>query len=436
MSSCNTEQKRILNTLLDAYENSLSFQGKNRKHQTFSIRPEKLFPSYGDDAEYLKFASLNESMENLLQAGFVTLQKETNGIIKRVILRQDAIEDCYQILGRRSRKAMQAGLLEVLAAYAGEANADGATYAGPDDAMHHEGATADPDDAMYGESAAADPLEEYVRAQRERIARNKNVEYYEETDTDFSEFSDLLCLVRAILDHEQEVFIRDFSIQLFGDSKRVEQLRAKAQGLLFQYGSFDDRETVLAECGVLSTPTYVSVKGQLRLSLGGQVLDLSGLHGDISLSTETLSDVEDITVSGKRVITIENLTTFHDFPGDSDAVIYLGGFHNAVKRKFLKRLHQQNPDCNYYHFGDLDAGGFYILSHLRRKTGISFTPLYMDTETLKEYQEYAKPLTQNDRKRLRQLLEHSEYREEAGDVLRYMLEHDCKLEQEAIHINR
>lgn len=76
-----------------------------------------------------------------------------------------------------------------------------------------------------------------------------------------------------------------------------------------------------------------------------------------------------------------------------------------------------------------DAGGFYILEHLKRETGIEFQPYKMDLETLKEYQEYTKKLTINDRDRLIKLKE-SQFKE----VIGYMLENDCKLEQEAIII--
>ena len=53
----------------------------------------------------------------------------------------------------------------------------------------------------------------------------------------------------------------------------------------------------------------------------------------------------------------------------------------------------------------------------------------MDVNTLQAYSEYAKPLTENDRKRLEKLRDG-----EFGDAVAYMLEHNCKLEQEALDI--
>ena len=81
------------------------------------------------------------------------------------------------------------------------------------------------------------------------------------------------------------------------------------------------------------------------------------------------------------------------------------------------------------HFGDIDAGGFYILQHLRNKTGIEFVPYCMDMKTLKENLQYTKKLTENDKKRLSALAE-----TEFGETVEFMLEHNCKLEQEAMDL--
>ena len=167
---------------------------------------------------------------------------------------------------------------------------------------------------------------------------------------------------------------------------------------------------------------------------------MSLMEGDIALSTESLKSLKAVTVMGKCVVTVENLTSFHDYSTEDDFVVYLGGFHNKVKRDFLLYLYQQNPEKEYRHFGDIDAGGFYILEHLKKATGIPFRSLYMDTKTLERYRRDRKPLTENDRKRLLQLKEElaermqHEETEDYGEVISYMLDENCKLEQEAVHI--
>ena len=140
-----------------------------------------------------------------------------------------------------------------------------------------------------------------------------------------------------------------------------------------------------------------------------------------------LKQIEQIQVTGNRVITIENLTSFHAFSEHDMLAVYLGGYHNTHRRNLIRMIYAQNPDSAYYHYGDIDAGGFYILLHLRKKTGVAFQPHHMDIETLQRYGKYTKPLTEHDKNRLKKLLGG-----EFGETVAYMLKHNCKLEQEAL----
>ncbi|MCM1119654.1 MAG: DUF2220 domain-containing protein [bacterium] len=412
-------QRKVLEHLLDSYERSKTFQGENQVSQHFTVNVGKLFPRYHDDAEYDYFCQVNEAMEELSRLSLVKLEYERKGILKKVCLNLERLDSCYELLERTPRKREQQELQKIWEEF----------YPGEDCSSALE---------QSAESARARlvPLHRYIAAQRARMEKNQNVEYY---GHDLKEYRELLLAARAALENREEVFVRNLSMQLFHDSKRVEQLATRLEALLYQYGEFQEKGAVLEECGIVHTPTYVMIKGNGALTLGGQKLNLSLLKGDIALSTETVRSLTDVTVLGQRVVTVENLTSFHDYPAGQDLVIYLGGFHNKVKRDFLICLYRQNPDREYRHFGDIDAGGFYILEHLKRKTGIAFRSLHMDVPTLRRYAADLKPLTGNDRKRLQQLWEALQEQrqrgvclEDYGEVIDYMLEHGCKLEQEAV----
>ena len=169
------------------------------------------------------------------------------------------------------------------------------------------------------------------------------------------------------------------------------------------------------------------VKGQGILHCGEKI-DLSILTGDIGLSTQTLKDLSSVELNGANVMTIENLTNFHKYKPENELVIYLGGFHNSVKRDFIKLVAKCNPATVFKHFGDIDAGGFYILEHLKKKTGINFIPHNMDIKTLEDNKEHWIKLTENDRNRLRFLAEKIN---DCKETIDYMLKNNCKLEQEA-----
>lgn len=107
----------------------------------------------------------------------------------------------------------------------------------------------------------------------------------------------------------------------------------------------------------------------------------------------------------------------------------LGGFHNRSKEKLLEMIYEQNPDKAYYHKGDLDVYGFAILESLKARTGIPFRPLEMDVETLKRFYNAGlyRPLSEADRKAML-----SPALKEYEDIFRFMLEHNCKAEQESM----
>lgn len=390
-------QQTVINKLLDKYEKSKTFTGTNQVNQSFGRKVAELFPKYKDDAEYEVFCEINEALDDLRSLGLVNLLMKHGEIIDTVSLNVERLENCYEFTGREPKREEHQWLVNVMDAFSGHA-----------------------------------VLDAYFQVQRTKIAKNQKVEYF---DGDKQEYADLLKLVQALLNNEEEMFVRDLSVVLFKDSKRVERLESKARALLYQYGEYLEKDSVLEECNVLKTPTYVSVKGQALVCLGGQKIDLSRLKGDIALSTASLKELKEILVTGNRVVTVENLTSFHDYSCENDFVIYLGGFHNRVKRDFLKLVYEQNPDKEYRHFGDIDAGGFYILEHLKSKTGIPFKSMYMDKDTLVKYMDQTKVLTVNDRRRIESLLSKVEKDiEDYREVLEFMLEKGCKLEQEVIRL--
>lgn len=356
----------------------------------------------------MRLMLLDEALEELEEKSFVALERSKNGIIEKVSLNMECIGECYGILKRVSRKDEQKWLCTLWKECR----------------------------SMSEHAPQLFPLLQYIDAQELRVSKNQKVEYFEGVHADYE---DLLKLTAAVLENEEEIFIRNLSIKLFRSSKRVEQLQSKLQSLLYQYGEFEEKESVLEECGIVHTPTYVMLKGNGRITIGNQMIDLSQIRGDIALSTASIKELKWVEVLGKRVVTVENLTSFHDYSKVKDFVIYLGGFHNRIKREFIEFLYDYNPEKEYCHFGDIDAGGFYILEHLKKKTGIPFTTLHMNKATLLQYKSQTNPLTINDRKRLKMLLvQLKEQRnrgvlvEDFSEVIAFMLENNCKLEQEAV----
>lgn len=403
-------QETVLNELLNKYESSRSYLGENRVSQSFAVTIAKKFPRYADDSEYDLFREINDSLLEIEEAGVIHLEYEKNGTIKKAVLVKEKISECYSMLDRIPRKQKQEALLSVI-----------------------DRTLSDRKDRRY------ECLNLYLEEQKKRIARNRNVEFY---DGDTEKYRQFLQMAAAVLENEEEIYIRDFSIKLFHNSKTAEELRSKVESMFYRYGEFEEKEHILEENGIVNTPTYVCIKGCAEIVLGEQHIDLRNIRGDLALSSETLKDLSSVAVTGRKIITIENLTSFHDFNDNEYFVIYLGGFHNRTRRNFLKKVYDDNPDSLYFHFGDIDAGGFYILNHLREKTGIRFKPVYMGKEILEKFRAFTKPLSQSDRKRLEDLIEKykdeddREYAEICSEAAEYMLINNCKLEQEAVMLQK
>ncbi len=389
-------QKKILDTLLDKYEKSKSFNNRNVNHQSFSVEPEKLFRQYSDDSQVDFCMGLNLALQELEKKDFVTVAWDSPSKAKKITLNVNSMENVYAFLGRKKRDEEQHQILDILK-----------------------------------EFEKSNPiLQKYVDTQRQRIADNKNVEYYD-AKHGLNDLKNILKAVDFLVKNEDEVLVRNASLALYRDSKRLEVVISSVESLMRKYGDYEGCEDVLAECNVVKTPTQVLVKGNAVLNLMGQVLDLSKMDGDIGLSTKSLKDVHSVNVLGNRVVTVENLTSFYTYGNRDDFVIYLGGFHNSVKRDFIRKVFTENASKLYMHFGDIDAGGLYILKHLRNRTGIEFVPMYMDVETLKKYDSCVKPLTKEDLARLKRLKEDAEF----DNLISYMLEHNCKLEQENVVVS-
>lgn len=387
-------EEKILNKLIDQYERSKSFTGNTERNQRFKCKIAELFSGYDDSAKYGLFTTVNEQIAYLEGLGVINVTRLKRGkieseIVDSVHLVLEKLPECYKLLDRTPKTDTNKKIAEVLRAY----------------------------------KSKTELLGRYCEAQLARIEQNKKVQHFD----DIESFEKILKVLSEIENVEEETIIRNFSIRVLGDSKAFEKIKSSVISILFEYGEYPDKETILSDLNIVNNPGYVYVKGNGMISVSGQSIDLSKMDGSIGLSSSTLDDIDYVKVLGSKVVTIENLTTFHSYVDEDAFAIYLGGYHNSIRRKIICKLYENNPSVSYFHYGDIDAGGFYILLDLRKKTGIPFAAFNMDISTLEKYKQYVKPLTENDKIRLAKL-----YDSEFADVVNYMLEHDCKLEQEAI----
>ena len=396
----NKRQKDVIRALLDKFEKSKTYRGENVVNQSFQVKPSEFYKDYDSD-----FADLDEQedfereLRVLEDAGLILLSGK-NGVIKAIGMVLSEQGSYYALLGRTELKQLESRRIEMYKSFLGK----------------------------------NEVTDLFCKTQIDRLEARKKAEY------EMPVARELIRILEYICGNTEEILERELSIELFGNSKTFEkEYRGKVLTILKKYGNFDDlienvpdeREqghTILAEYNVFANPTYVNFKGEgvLRLK-DGKKIELSASM-PIAIDSDTLDRIDNVEVASSRIVTVENLTSFNRVHDDKTFFIYLAGYHNTAKQNFIRKIAESNKNKDWYHFGDIDPDGFYILEHLKKQTGIVFTRLCMGIDELVKYRDYCKPLEKNDIKKGQSLIDKGLY----AETMRYMLENNVKLEQEVV----
>lgn len=390
-----------LNILLDVYEKSATYKGKNIKNQSFSIQPEKIFNEYnGDYTDQDEVETFNSDMQCLVNRDYVFLNYiKGTAVISKIELNTDSLKEIYLVLKReditekrkRERK-------------------------------------------MYSEYLGIDQIiDAYCKNEMDRLNDYKNAKY------PFDVANNILKLLKYIIKNNTDIMERELSVAVLGDTKLFEKsYRSRICSIIEEYGCLDvdlstldkkERERViLEEYQVYSNPSYIYFKGDVELFYYDGTSIVVKPDNPIAILSNVINRVEKIKVYSKQIVTVENLTSYNRINDIESTFIYLSGYHNTAKQRFLMEIAKTNRDVSWFHFGDIDPDGYFILRNLKKKTGITFVPLYMDVDQLIKYREYCKPLEQNDIVKAKTLIDIQFY----DPVMKFMLENNCKLEQEII----
>ncbi len=400
--------EKILNHLLDKYENSLLYTGQNKRRQTisFSVNQSTL-PEYFDLTSG-QFDVIHAQLLEAEQKGFIRLvwkNQKTGHILEKCVLNPEKTEELYAWLHRKPRAKKEAALLT----------------------------------ACEQNTGRHPVIDRFLGWIQDQLREGKSVRPY--VDMDSPEKLDELCsLLYEILTNQEEVFQREFSIRFWKDSKAAEKELGRAAALIIRFSEDEtlqglETDQLLEEFGIYKNPSWVMLKGSGRFCIRPfQYLSLADFSGGIGLSSTDIALVRwDRDSLPRQVVTIENLTSFHRWQEDDTLAIYLGGYHNKVKRLFLKNLYEDSSGAAvaFAHFGDIDCGGFRIWRDLCEKTGIPFQTRFMDEETYLAHLDFGKPLTENDRRELERMSEDSYYTDQ-WKLFASMLRYGKKIEQECV----
>lgn len=130
------------------------------------------------------------------------------------------------------------------------------------------------------------------------------------------------------------------------------------------------------EDGMRQVPDCIYIKGIGKFSIGQGAfneIDLSGLRQGIGLFGEDPAALCWMDVSGvKKVIVIENWTTFFCRREKNSIQIYLGGDTDQISGEWFQKIYRELPGAEYFYWGDVETEGFERCADLRRKSGLPF----------------------------------------------------------------
>ncbi len=387
--------------LLDVYENSVTYKGQNIKNQSFAIKPEKIFYEYnGDYTDQDEVNQFNREMQSLMEFEFVILDYERGiPVISKIKLNTNLINEIYSVLKREDITVKRNREIKMYTQYMG---------------VH-------------------DIMDAFCKSQVERLNDYKDAKYTSDIAIN------ILKLLKYVLGNNSDIMERELSVAVLGDTKLFEKsYKSRICSIIEEYGELEldlsvldkkeKEKAILEEYQVFSNPSYIFFKGNVDIYyVDGNSISVTP-DNPIAILSEAIARIEMIKVNSNRIVTVENLTSYNRINDNKSTFIYLSGYHNTAKQRFLKKIAENNSGISWFHFGDIDPDGYYILKNLVEKTGIAFVPLYMDVQQLINCKQYCKPLEKNDMVKANSLLKIHFY----DEVMEFMLANNCKLEQEII----
>lgn len=389
-------ENNILNKLLDKYEKSKLSKGGTAVNRSIKLNTkDDVLKSYTSFDSY-KYSDDNDAVIRKLESQGFIIAEFDNETFKSLTLNISNINSIYEYLNRNKPSDELNEIRKIL--------------------------------NQYNYNNFMDMFLEYVSSYID--------EKYDFPKNYFSNADQLKLILRVfskMFELTNEIKKRDFSAKYLGDSKIFETVQGRIIKIIkdFDGNEYTSDDDVLASYNIVKNSSYAMVKNRLIFKINNSILNLNDFKYELLLSDEMIESLVLINSEVSKIITVENLTSFYSINDVSSVIIYLAGFHNHTKQKLLLKIYEKYPMADYFHFGDIDAGGFLIFNNLIEKTKIPFKPYKMSITELESNKTKLKCLTENDKKRLNKMLNDSRFNI-FYNTIRYMLENNVKLEQEIL----
>lgn len=410
-------QKWIVEKLIEKYEKSKGFvTGSFAQKISLAIQKDgELSTKLENIEEKTKFlASLRILQSNhLIEYSWV--KYEQGNLVDKVWLlpNEESIRACYTLLNRIPAKYIVSRLVEVVSSYQSQLVEESALY-------------------------------RFLNREIEVIKEKQKIPRIFSDDLSFME--DILkCLV--YMEHnKEEVLERILSVKLYGDSKYFDKrVRGKVLSILRDIkkqnnDEIDNDEELLSEKGIVKWPEIIEFTGPINVTLFDESRIEYGRHYfGAYINSKTIKAIKDIELEKvQKILFIENKANYvwyiENRKAIDEVVVYHGGCYSPIKGKWFQKIYgageKSIQTINYYHWSDIDIGGFRIFTRLKNAIIPKLLPYQMDVSTLLEYRECALTIENKAYKIvLENMLEDVIY-QDFWPVIQEMLRYNIRLEQE------
>lgn len=403
----------VLNTLLDIFERRTQHATRKNGHGTHSIKitlNELALSAYFSQVDPQPRLIANDQFTQLEHAGLLSLiwlPGETGNLLQSVALITEHVTRIYELLHRLAITDQRTHLETLLLAD---------QFRFPKDDWRFRA----------------------IHWTLTKLRAGKSPAPFNLTDSTWN--LDLLTVLSALSTLETETPYRVFSVCIFNDSKRFDELKT-AIIRLARYANPAWKtltaEDVLRELNLVANPNYIFMAGNWQFTTqSGEILSLGGFTPSVGFPAAQIETIQFTTIHADSVLCIENLTSFYEFLRTQEprkmecATICLMGNPSPSIRRLLRLVSETIP---IHLWSDMDYGGFNILSQLRRYIRHQIHPYLMDIPTFEKYAHRSRPLTQTDIRNLKHLGARPEL-VDMRSTIEYLIHRSLKLEQEAIQI--
>ena len=452
-------QGKILGKLIEKYEKSAAFISGVSSRRTLLVldKTPDVEHSLENPDNKRSFISAICDLKKDKLIGFEWVRYEENNLVNRIWLITESLslKASYRRIGRKMQAevldelhAMLNQTLETLSVQnesivnSGEPSSDRRNIGNHEKSENNENAKSNED----AENKVA--LEDYLTECVRHIESRKKIPAPFTEDMTLNR--DILKLTEGFSEAHGECMERLLSSRLYGDSKRYEKavkpkalslmkiLYKKSNGTTTAQDDVSDEELMM-QYGITRWPEILHFTGNISVVTDDEKqIDFSTQGYGAYMNSATLTHVLKVTIHDTdRILFIENLANYiwyiHNVRQPDEIVLWHGGFLSPVRKSWFRMIIEAAGDLPIRHWSDIDLGGFRIFVMLQRNVAPLAVPWKMDLATLLQYKDRTISLQEQEHDSYLQVLEKClkdpEYKV-FYEVIRYMLEHRVKLEQE------